>query len=71
MSQPVAQGDAQVEAVAPRRPGQGNPWFTLLAVALGVIMVTLDATVVTIANPAISKDLGASLARSARRCWVR
>ncbi|MCO6010303.1 DHA2 family efflux MFS transporter permease subunit [Actinoallomurus purpureus] len=29
--------------------------------ALGVIMVTLDGTVVAIANPAISKDLGASL----------
>lgn len=64
MSQPVAQGeqgDAPADVVAPRRPGQGNPWLTLLAVALGVIMVTLDATVVTIANPAISKDLGASL----------
>ncbi|MFF4238194.1 MFS transporter [Actinomadura geliboluensis] len=43
------------------RPGHGHPWLTLLAVALGVMMVGLDATVVSIANPAIAKDLGASL----------
>ncbi|GAA0372256.1 MFS transporter [Actinoallomurus spadix] len=40
----------------------GDPWLTLAPVALGVIMVTLDGTVVAIANPVISKDLGASLA---------
>ncbi|REE98883.1 MFS transporter [Thermomonospora umbrina] len=43
------------------RPGQGHPWLTLLAVALGVMMVGLDATVVSIANPAIAADLNASL----------
>src|SRR3954464_7841460 len=43
------------------RPGHGHPWLTLVAVALGVMMVGLDATVVSIANPAIAKDLGASL----------
>lgn len=41
---------------------RGHPGLTLLAVALGVIMVTLDGTVVAIANPAIRADLGASLA---------
>ncbi|SFO63874.1 MULTISPECIES: MFS transporter [Actinomadura] len=45
----------------PGRPGHGHPWLTLIAVALGVMMVGLDATVVSIANPAIAKDLGASL----------
>src|SRR4051812_13843759 len=45
----------------PARPGHGHPWLTLVAVALGVMMVGLDATVVSIANPAIAKDLGASL----------
>ncbi|MFI0374398.1 MFS transporter [Actinomadura sp. 1N219] len=45
----------------PARSGHGHPWLTLVAVALGVMMVGLDATVVAIANPAIAKDLGASL----------
>ncbi|MCO5991864.1 MFS transporter [Actinoallomurus sp. WRP9H-5] len=43
------------------RAGHGHPWLTLLAVALGVMMVGLDATVVSIANPAIAKDLHADL----------
>ncbi len=45
-----------------RRAGHGHPWLTLLAVALGVMMVGLDATVVAIANPAIARDLHADLA---------
>lgn len=45
----------------PARKGHGHPWLTLVAVALGVMMVGLDATVVSIANPAIAADLGASL----------
>lgn len=44
------------------RAGFGHPWLTLIAVALGVMMVGLDATVVSIANPAIAKDLHADLA---------
>ncbi|GII75084.1 MFS transporter [Sphaerisporangium rufum] len=47
---------------APARPGHGHPWFTLLTVALGVIMVMLDGTVVAVANPVIGRDLNASLA---------
>src|ERR1700677_1582342 len=38
-----------------------NRWGTLLTVALGVVMVGLDGTVVSIANPAISRSLHASL----------
>ncbi|WP_328298467.1 MFS transporter [Streptomyces sp. NBC_00435] len=48
---------------APVRTGlRGHPWLTLFAVAIGVMMVTLDGTIVAVANPAIQKDLGASLA---------
>jgi EmrB/QacA subfamily drug resistance transporter len=36
-------------------------WGTLITVALGVVMVGLDGTVVSIANPAIGKSLHASL----------
>ena len=47
---------------APSHRGiRGNPWWTLLAVSLGVIMVGLDASVVAIANPRIAIDLHASL----------
>ncbi|HUO38755.1 MAG TPA: DHA2 family efflux MFS transporter permease subunit, partial [Mycobacterium sp.] len=41
---------------------RGNPWWTLAAVSIGVIMVGLDASVVAIANPRIAADLHASLA---------
>lgn len=47
---------------APRRGLRGHPWLTLVAVAIGVMMVALDGTIVAIANPAIAKDLGASFA---------
>lgn len=40
---------------------RGNPWWTLVAVSIGVIMVGLDASVVAIANPRIATDLRASL----------
>ncbi|CAL9536997.1 Multidrug resistance protein Stp [Streptomyces sp. enrichment culture] len=46
-----------------RTPGKGlrgHPWFTLITVAVGVMMVALDGTIVAIANPAIGKDLDAS-----------
>ncbi|MGH9075431.1 MAG: DHA2 family efflux MFS transporter permease subunit [Acidimicrobiales bacterium] len=43
------------------RRGYANPWLTLLAVALGVVMVGLDGTVVAIANPVIGRDLHATL----------
>ncbi|MFF0202816.1 MFS transporter [Streptomyces sp. NPDC005017] len=47
---------------APVRGLRGHPWFTLLTVAVGVMMVALDGTIVAIANPAIQKDLNASFA---------
>ena len=43
-------------------PMRGNPWWTLAAVSIGVIMVGLDASVVAIANPRIAVALHASLA---------
>src|SRR6201996_9233482 len=46
-----------------RRKGmRGSPGLTLLAAALGVMMVALDGTIVAVANPAIQSHLGASLA---------
>src|SRR5215469_9560058 len=45
-----------------RRGLRGSPGLTLLAAALGVMMVALDGTIVAVANPAIQADLGASLA---------
>jgi EmrB/QacA subfamily drug resistance transporter len=48
---------------APQASGlRGHPWFTLITVAVGVMMVALDGTIVAIANPAIQKDLKASFA---------
>ena len=44
-----------------RKHIRGNPWWTLAAVSIGVIMVGLDASVVAIANPHIAADLHASL----------
>ena len=41
---------------------RGSPGWTLVAVALGVMMVAIDGTVVSVANPTISRDLHASLA---------
>ncbi|MEU5087972.1 MFS transporter [Streptomyces sp. NPDC021356] len=47
---------------APAKGMRGHPWFTLITVAVGVMMVALDGTIVAIANPAIQKDLKASFA---------
>jgi EmrB/QacA subfamily drug resistance transporter len=41
---------------------RGNPRLTLLTVAIGVMMVALDGTIVAVANPAIQSHLHASLA---------
>ncbi|MBC7271153.1 MAG: MFS transporter [Streptomyces sp.] len=51
--------------VRPPAPGRlrSNPWLTLCAVAFGLFMVQLDASVVAIANPAIGADLSASTAQ--------
>ncbi|GAA2732618.1 MFS transporter [Streptomyces nogalater] len=42
---------------------RGHPWLTLITVAVGVMMVALDGTIVAIANPAIGRDLHASWAQ--------
>ena len=65
----IAKGQAP-EPPGPRDSGipgsgtglRGHPWLTLVTVAIGITMVALDGTIVAIANPAIQKDLGASLA---------
>ncbi|MFB7950556.1 MFS transporter, partial [Kitasatospora phosalacinea] len=50
-------------AAAPGRGGpRANPWLTLVAVAVGLFMVNLDGSVVSIANPEIGRDLHASTA---------
>ncbi|MFB9461681.1 DHA2 family efflux MFS transporter permease subunit [Streptomyces cinereospinus] len=41
---------------------RGHPWLTLITVAVGVMMVALDGTIVAIANPAIATDLKATWA---------
>jgi len=45
-----------------RRRMRGSPALTLLTVAVGVMMVALDGTIVAVANPAIQSHLHASLA---------
>ncbi|MER6159342.1 MFS transporter [Streptomyces sp. NPDC001868] len=41
---------------------RANPWLTLLAVGLGLFMVGLDGSVVSIANAEIARDLNATTA---------
>ncbi|OKK02148.1 MFS transporter [Streptomyces sp. CB02400] len=56
-------GDGPPSAPSGTTPGKGlrgHPWFTLVTVAVGVMMVALDGTIVAIANPAIAADLGAT-----------
>ncbi len=58
----AARSGSPAHADAPPSSGlRGNPWWTLVSVALGVFMVGLDGSVVSIANPHIAQSLGASL----------
>ncbi|MFJ4831292.1 MFS transporter [Streptomyces sp. NPDC088747] len=59
---PADKAPAPVSGPTPTTGLRGHPWFTLFTVAVGVMMVALDGTIVAIANPAIQKDLGASFA---------
>lgn len=59
---PVAVAAPDLPAPEPPKGLRGHPWLTLFSVAIGVMMVALDGTIVAIANPAIKEDLGASLA---------
>ena len=58
----AARAAAEAGTGSRRRGRRGNPALTLIAVALGVMMVALDGTIVAVANPAIQAHLGASLA---------
>ncbi|MFE5509165.1 MFS transporter [Streptomyces sp. NPDC056529] len=60
---PQGQGGTPGPASGPAKGLRGHPWLTLFAVAVGVMMVALDGTIVAIANPAIKADLDASLAQ--------
>ena len=53
---------AKAGGQTPARGLRARPGLTLLAVALGVMMVALDGTIVAVANPAIQEHLNASLA---------
>jgi EmrB/QacA subfamily drug resistance transporter len=59
VARPAVQSPARVAGTGRMR---GNPTLTLLTVALGVMMVALDGTIVAVANPAIQANLHASLA---------
>jgi EmrB/QacA subfamily drug resistance transporter len=67
MDTKIATGGVARHALAPRPAGtfgrwRGRPGLTLLAVAVGVMMVGLDGTIIAVANPAIQSHLHASLA---------
>ncbi len=57
--------ETAVPAAAPagQKQGRGGPWWSLIAVAFGLFMVGLDGSVVSIANPEIGRDLGATTAQ--------
>ncbi|WP_328746949.1 MFS transporter [Streptomyces sp. NBC_00285] len=62
---PTGPGDRASQSPSDQPPAtglRGHPWLTLLTVAVGVMMVALDGTIVAIANPAIQSDLKASFA---------
>src|SRR5215472_17849904 len=54
----VSQAAVEQRAGAPARPG--NKWWTLVAVCLGIFMLLLDITIVTVALPDIQRGLGSS-----------
>ncbi|QEU95735.1 MFS transporter [Streptomyces kanamyceticus] len=54
-------GIAEAAPPEPRKGLRGHPWLTLFTVGIGAMMVTLDGTIVAVANPAIQADLNASL----------
>jgi EmrB/QacA subfamily drug resistance transporter len=57
---------ARVEAAPPAESGR-KKWYVLAALALGMFMALLDATIVNIAVPAIITDLGTSITQVS---WV-
>jgi len=43
------------------RRGLGNPWLTRVAAAFGLLMIGLDSTIVSVANPRIGRHFHATL----------
>jgi MFS family permease len=41
--------------------GENRKWWTLAAVAMGLFMIMLDNTIVSVALPSIQRDIGAQL----------
>lgn len=61
----MSQTESLARPTVPSPPPGGRklrPGLTLVAVAIGVMMVALDGTIVAVANPVIQTDLHASLA---------
>ncbi|SBU98596.1 drug resistance transporter, EmrB/QacA subfamily [Streptomyces sp. Ncost-T6T-1] len=58
---PTAAAEVQDPPSAPARGVRGQPWLTLVTLSVGAMMVSLDGTIVTVAQPAMQADLGASL----------
>ncbi|MEV0096932.1 MFS transporter [Streptomyces sp. NPDC050738] len=62
-SQTTVEKTSRDDAAGPPAKGlRGHPWLTLISVAVGVMMVALDGTIVAIANPVIKDDLNATFA---------
>ncbi|MFE9929948.1 MFS transporter [Streptomyces sp. NPDC005533] len=57
----TATAEGKDPASPPRRGVRGHPWLTLLTLSVGAMMVSLDGTIVTVAQPAMQDALGASL----------
>ena len=54
----MSQAAVERRVGAPARPG--SMWWTLVAVCLGMFMLLLDITIVTVALPDIQRGLGSS-----------
>lgn len=54
-------GGSQSASHSSTHRGSGHPALTLVAVAFGLVMATLDSTIVAVANPTIGRHFHASL----------
>jgi EmrB/QacA subfamily drug resistance transporter len=54
-------GPAHQSILRADRRGLGNPWLTLVAAAFGLLMIGLDSTIVSVANPTIGRHFHATL----------